>query len=432
MPSLRSYCLVIGLLSATTAVTPAMAGGFYLQEQSPKETGRAFSGGAAAADDPSTIFYNPAGMVELEGLQVSTGGTLIFINSRQANEGSTRTLPGQSGPIAIAGNGGGNPFADVVPIPSFYASAHVGGTPLWLGLGISAPFGLKLEYDSDFFGRYDSLRSDLKTYNVQPSFALRLNQSLSVGGGIDIQYADVELTNALPNLTASAPDARYRVEGDDLSVGWNIGVLARIGPARLGVHYRSGMEHRLSGSQSITGLLGSLSAANGVQAVEAPLNLPDIVTASATFSLDARTRLMATGRFYNWSVFKRLEIRPETGGKLIKEMGYKDSWSIALGAEHQLSERLTLRAGAMFDKTPTNADLLSTRVPDGDRTWATAGATYDLNDHLSINVSLAHVFIEKQLMDRTDSFFGGLASVHTLSRSSGNVDMVATSITARF
>ena len=432
MLSLRSYCLVIGLLSATTAAAPAMAGNFYLQEQSPKETGRAFSGGAAAADDPSTIFYNPAGMTELEGLQISTGGTLVFINSRQTNKGSTRTLPGQSGPIAIAGNGGGNPFADAVPIPSFYASAHVDGTPLWLGLGISAPFGLKLEYDSDFFGRYDSLGSDLKTYNVQPSLALRLNESLSIGGGIDIQYADVELTNALPNLSPSAPDARYRVEGDDLSLGWNIGILARIGPAQLGVHYRSGMEHRLSGSQSINGLLGSLSAANGVQAVEAPLSLPDIVTASAAFSVNAHTRLMATGRFYNWSVFKRLDIRPETGGKLIKEMDYKDSWSIALGAEHQLSDRLTLRAGAMFDKTPTNADLLSTRVPDGDRTWATMGATYDLSDHLSINVSLAHVFIEKQLMDRTDSFFGGLAGVHTLSRSSGNVDMVATSITARF
>jgi long-chain fatty acid transport protein len=111
---------------------------------------------------------------------------------------------------------------------------------------------------------------------------------------------------------------------------------------------------------------------------------------------------------------------------------YKDSWSIALGAEHDFSDRLTLRAGAMFDKTPTNPDYLSTRVPDGDRTWASLGATYDLTDHLSINLSYAHVFIEEQLMDRTDGFYGGAVDVTMLSRTSGNVDMLATSITARF
>lgn len=424
----------IGLLLFTLTPTPALAGGFYLQEQSPVEIGRAFSGEAAAADDPSTIFFNPAGMTELPGVQISTGGTLLFINSAQANEGSTRTQPGVPGQIAISGDSGGNPFDSTVPIPAFYASAHVGDSPIWLGLGVSAPFGLKLKYGSDFFGRYDSIYSDLKTYNVQPSLAVKLSESLSIGGGVDLQYADVTLTNALPNLSASTPDGHYSVEGDDLSVGWNLGILAKAGKAQFGLHFRSRMKHRLSGTQTISGLVGSLSAANATQDVESPLILPDIATASIAYRLTPHTRLMATARFYNWSVFRQLEIIPDGGTPLIKTLRYKDSWSLAMGAEHDLSPRLTLRGGAMFDKTPTNPDFLSTRIPDGDRTWLSMGATFDLTDHLSLNLSYAHVFIEKQLMDRTDSFYSGAAQVNvrTLSRSSGDVDMLATSLTARF
>ncbi|MBB4641768.1 OmpP1/FadL family transporter [Rhizorhapis suberifaciens] len=431
MPS-TGRCYILALSSSLMAASPAIAGGFYLQEQSPKEIGRAFSGGAAAADDPSTIFFNPAGMTELEGVQISTGGTLLFVDSGQTNEGSTRTAVGQTGSAAVGGPDGGNPFATVVPVPAFYATARIAASPVWLGLGISAPFGLKLTYNSDFFGRYDSLHSELMTINVQPSVAVKLGDTFAIGGGIDIQHADVKLSNALPNLAAGSPDGTYRVSGDDLSVGWNVGLLVHGGKAQFGLHYRSGMKHRLSGSQTLSGLMGGLASANGTQDIESPFNLPDIVTASLRVDMSPATRLMATGRFYNWSVFKRIEVRPEAGNSLIKELGYKDSWSMALGAEHDFSRRLTLRAGAMFDKTPTNPDLLSTRVPDGDRTWATVGASYELSQNLSLNLSLAHVFIEKQLMDRTDSYYGGGVSVHTLTRGNGNVDMVATSVTARF
>lgn len=435
MLSARSYYIALGLSSALLAACPARAGGFYLQEQSPKEIGRAFSGAAASADDPSTIFFNPGGMTELEGVQISTGGTLLFVDSRQMDQGSTRTIPGQTATAPISGNGGGNPFDGLVPIPSFYASAHVEGSPVWVGLGVSAPFGLKLEYGPGFFGRNDSLFSELRTYNVQPSLAVKLNESLSIGGGIDVQYAKVRLTNALPNPSASDPDGLSHVSGDDLSVGWNFGILAKAGKARLGLHYRSRVTHRLSGSQSVSGLLGPLAAANGTQDVEAPVNLPDITTVSLALDLAPQTRLMASGRYYNWSVFQRLEIIPDMGNAFIKQLRYKDSWGIAVGAEHDLSDRLTLRAGAMFDKTPTNPDFLSTRVPDGDRSWATMGATYALSDHLSLNLSYAHVFIKQQIMDRTDSFYAGSPAridIRTLSRSSGNVDMLATSITARF
>ena len=127
--------------AALAAPVPALAGGFYLQEQSPIEIGRALSGGAAAGDDPSTIYFNPAAMTELQGVQLSAGASALMASAHQTNRGSYRSIPGSTATVPVGGSDGGNPFESVIPIPSFYASAQV-TDKLWLGLGVNAPFGL--------------------------------------------------------------------------------------------------------------------------------------------------------------------------------------------------------------------------------------------------------------------------------------------------
>lgn len=415
----------------------AWAGGYLLQEQSQLEIGRAFSGGAAAADDPSTLYYNPAGMTELSGIQVSTGATALFIDSHQRDLGSTISRPAV-GPLAgstvvapIGGGNGGNPFAPVVPVPTTYATAQIGQSRLWLGFGLSAPFGLKLRYAPDFVGRYNSTYSNLLTLDAQPSFAWRVGDSLSIGGGLDVQYADVTLVGAMPSVAAGGPDTKAKLSGDDIALGWNAGVLLKLsGGLRIGLHYRSQVKHDLKGESELSGFSGTLSALNGSTPIRSPLTLPGSITASLSFPLDGKTRFMATGRHYNWSVFDQLRVVFPNGTVSAKDYRYRDSWSLSAGFEHIRSDRLTLRAGAMFDRTPTNPAFLSTRVPDGDRSWLSAGMSYRLSPHLSLNASYAHVFIEKQIMLRTDPFVG--STVDNRLRSSGNVDMLATSVTARF
>lgn len=428
-------------LASTTAIAGgilfapvAHAGGFYLQEQSPKETGRALSGGAAAADDPSVIFFNPAAMTQLSGIQTSAGGVLLFAKAKQTNRGSTRTVPTLATPIPVTGGDGGNPFDSAIPIPSFYASGQV-TDKLWVGLGVNAPFGLKLDYDAGFFGRYDSLYTNLKTYNIQPSAAYKLTDNLSIGGGVDVQYIKVTLTNALPNLSPLQPDGFARVSGDDWSVGWNAGIFYTTGNTNFGLHYRSKIEHNLKGSYTVSGLQGPLAAGNVTLDASAPVDLPDIVTASVAHKLTPQDRVMLTARWYNWSVFKNITIRPVGAATSVKELNYKDSFSVALGGEHDLNEKLTLRAGAMYDKTPTNEDFLTTRVPDGDRYWLTAGATYNFSPSLALNLSYAHTFVEKADIVRPDVYYAGspaAVTATTVARTSGNADQIAASFTARF
>jgi len=431
-PILRRPILTSLLLTAATAPVPALAGGFYLQEQSPIETGRALSGAGAAADDPSAIYFNPAAMTNLAGVQISAGGSALMASASQSNRGSYRTYPGSTVRAPVTGNDGGNPFEKVIPVPSFYATGQVTDR-LWLGLGVNAPFGLKLEYDDGFFGRYDSLYTDLKTYNIQPTAAYKLNENFSIGGGVDVQYVKVTLTNALPQVSPLiAGDGFARVKGDDWSVGWNAGLFYTDGATNVGVSYRSGMKHVLQGTQTVSGLVG---LPNGEQSATAPLNLPDIVTVGFMHRMTPRLRALVSARWYNWSKFKGIAITTASGGTTNKELYYKDSYSVSLGGEYDVSPALTLRVGTMFDRTPTNPQHLTTRVPDGDRAWLTGGATYNISPAFALNVSYAHTFVEKANIIRPDRYYDSTAAAltaTTLSQTSGNADQVAASLTARF
>lgn len=410
------------------AAAPANAGGFFLQEQSPRDIGRATAGDAAAADSPATIFFNPAGMTELEGFQVDSGLHVLFVESRQRNRGTTLNLapPATPAPVSlpVSGGDGGNPFDVPTVVPSGYASYQVSDR-LWLGLGVSSPYGLVVDYqEGEFFGRYDSIRSSVFTINVQPSIAFKVNDAISVGAGVDVQYLEVDLTSAVP--VPGGPDGRILIEGDDISFGWNAGVMVDLGAVRLGAHYRSEVVHDVEGTFNVTGTPADLQVA-----ALAPVTLPDLASFSIVVAPRERTRFYGSFRYYDWSDFDRIEVQREGLPTLLSPQNYDDTWSAAVAVEHDVSERLTLRLGTMYDETPTRDEFRTTRVPDGDRTWIAGGVTYGLAEHFDISLSYAHVFVSEEEIDRTDPL-SATASSTIRSTNSGNVDQVAAAVTARF
>lgn len=404
-----------------------------LQEQSPTGLGRAFAGDGALAGDASVIFYNPAGMTRLKGVTATLGLYSIFVDSHQSDRGSTRAASG-GGPVASGGGDGGNPFDQPVFIPSNFIAAPVTDR-LWLGIGVTAPFGMKVVYDDGWFGRYDSIRSDLKTFNAQPSFAYALSDRVSIGGGVDVQYIKAELSSALPNVGAGAPDGLLRITGDDVSVGWNAGLLAELRGIRVGLHYRSGIKHDLGGRLSVSGLEGALAAGNGAVDANSRVRLPDVARAAIVIGPEKPLRLLASAAWYNWSVFDAIRVTPEGGATVSDPQRYRDTWSVSVGGEYQLRSGMTLRAGAMYDKTPTRDAFRSTRVSGGDRRWASAGASIVITHRMTADLNYAHVFIERADVARTDLFYEGTAAetqTVTRSRDRGNVDMVSVALTTRF
>ncbi len=205
----------------------AAASGFALIEQSGSGLGNAFAGGAASAEDASTIFYNPAGMSRLSGGQLVVAGSAI------------RPSVNFTGTGGLGGNTGGDAGSWAL-VPNAYFAMEVNAKTR-IGLGINAPFGLQTEYAPNWMGRAQAIKSKLETVNLNPSVAYQLNDELSVGAGVNYQRVRGELTSVTPGGIGS-------VTGSDAAWGYNLGMLYNFTPsARIGVAYRSAISYNLSG-----------------------------------------------------------------------------------------------------------------------------------------------------------------------------------------
>ena len=255
----RKKWLATGLtsLGAMAAADSALGSGFQVRENSAAALGNAFAGAAASAEDASTVANNPAGMMALRGNQVSGDLSIVIPSAIFSGAGLTATR----GPIS-GGNGGNAGGAQ--PVPAAYG-VYDAAPDVKLGLALTVPFGLKTQYDSDWVGRYQAIKSDLEVVNVNPNIAYRITDWLSVGAGPAIQHASAELTNAINSTTLahlanpqlpsglSLPDGYARVTGDSWSVGYNLGVLAEISPGtRVGASYRSQVSYRLDGTATLS------------------------------------------------------------------------------------------------------------------------------------------------------------------------------------
>jgi long-chain fatty acid transport protein len=419
MTAIAKWGLGAGALLTTTALAGnVLAAGFYIQEQSAAGVGRAQSGNVVAADDASTVYFNPAGMTELPGLQAAAGVDLIIPNGGLTNNGSVDRSTGaylvnplSGGYSAPGGNNGGNP-GSATPVPDLYLTAEIPNSPITLGLALTAPVGFTSQFSPSGFARYDSIESKVVTIDFAPTIAWKVNDWLSVGAGIDEQYVYVKLSQALPNpLTLGGPtaatDGSLTLAGHEWATGWNAGILVKAGPAtKLGFSYRSAITHNVVGSVNFSGLTGPLAVQNGTFAAGAALNLPDIYAFGIAQKITPLLTLMAEGDYYGWSVFNKIDVHLiASGGDLVTPENYRDTYAFGVSGEYQLTDQWKLRGGVKYDQTPTVSAFRDTRVPDGDRFWVAGGVHYQFSDQIGVDASYAHIFVTSESINVTRTFY---------------------------
>ncbi|MAM33853.1 MAG: outer membrane transport family protein [Micavibrio sp.] len=416
-----ALCAIVAAGTLAFSADEADAAGFYIKEQSVSALGAAFSGSTTSIDDASTIYFNPAGMTRLDGPQANLGVNLLIPNGELDDTGST--LLG----APVGGGDGGNPY-DPTPVPNAYVAYPWMNGKLWTGLGVSAPFGLANEYDDDYFARYDSTETELLTINVAPTLAYQALPWLSIGGGVDIQYADAELKAV---VTDGVVEGESKLEGDDVSVGFNLGILATpIQGTDIGFSYRNGINHELDGEISATGLSGLNPAApnfsvNGT----ADLDLPDIWTLGVAHNLNDKWRLMGQATYFKWSEFEDITAISDAGATITSvEQGYENTWAFAIGAEYEYSPEWTFRAGYQFDETPTTDEFRTTRTPDGDRNWFTAGTTYKWNENFSLDFAAAYIDVAEEEISVTRNEGAAIVNADT----DGDVGILSLGLNYKF
>ena len=380
---LRSACA--GALVAL-AVSQAQAGGFALREQSSYGQGASYAG-IAAGGALSSMFWNPATLTQVPGIQsesVLTG--IMHYASNSVGAGST-----------LAALGGTSDTAKDALVPAGYFSWQV-NPKLWLGLSVNSPYGLQVTFPDAWAGRNFAGTSGLKTYNATPTIAYAVTDWLSVGAGVQVQYAKADFSSGL----ATGLGQQLQLSGHGWGYGFTAGITVMPTPTTtIGIGYRSRINQPIDGTMSLPAGVFFSPPLGTPGDINTTLNLPDTVTASLRQILTPQWTLLATVEWSNWS---RIGVSPiyqangapalAAGAPVSIAFNYSDGWFTSLGAEYHWNEALTLRGGLGYEKSPITDAVRTPRLPDNDRVWASIGASYQLTKKISLDAAYSHLFVK--------------------------------------
>jgi long-chain fatty acid transport protein len=414
-----TLALVVVSCLAFTA-DAVLAAGFSITQKSVKGLGNAFAGAAAVAEDASTIYFNPAGLTRLSGRQVQAGVHIFSYSLKFSDDGSTTVLN-----QPLTGGDGGNAGKQGV-IPNFFY-AHSISDSLKIGIGIVSPFGTDTEYDSDWVGRYYTVKSEFLTIDINPTIAYRINNMWSIGGGVSVQYLDAELTNAIDygTIMSGSPsreadgESKLKVDGD-WGYGFNLGVLFELSEAtRFGVAYRSEISYDLEGDARFKtpDEAAPIAGASGLVDTDAKadVDLPASLSVSGYHQLTDKWALLADITWTDWSTFDELRIKFDSdAGDSVSTFDLEDNFRYSLGATYTLNPQWTFRGGLAYDEsTVSSRRKRNPRLPDEDRLWFSLGTSYHFSDRLEFDFGYTYITnVEQAEIDKTatgeDEFRGAL------------------------
>ena len=369
----------------------ASAAGFQLMEQNASGLGNAYAGQAAAAENASTIFFNPAGMSLLPGAQITGSINLIRPSAKFTDSGASRSPIG-GGTAAPAGGGNGSDAGGLNFVPDAYFSYQLSPS-IWAGVGISAPFGLKTEYDSNFIGRFQSQKTQLKTYDINPSIAWKVNDAVSLGAGLSYQNANFKLDRSFSLVAAATPQT---VDLSDRQWGWNLGAMFSPGSnTRIGLSYRSSIGYHLTGGVNVQGVAGFPTTAS------ANVRLPATTSLALSQMLNDKWQILADATFTQWSSIKAIPLVLASGavGDTFN-FQFRDSWRAGIGANYRWTPEFMLKLGVAYDQTPVTDQFRTTSLPDNDRTWLSIGGKWAASKQSTVDFGYAHLFLSNSSINQ--------------------------------
>lgn len=373
---------LLGLSAAAAigaaGISSAEAGGFAIREQSAHGMGAAFAGAAANGAGLGSMFWNPAIMTQYHGWNTSVNGSLIVPDAKVRTTFPAVTNSGTITQGALA--------------PATYTSFQINDR-IWVGLATTSRFGLVTKYPFNNVGQFYARTSRVFSINFNPNIAYKVNQWLSIGAGLQVEYFKTRLTSANP--LSPPPFATTILKGDSYAIGFTLGALVTPweGTA-IGIGYRSRMNHKLEG------LVANFPGVPVPLNIRSNLVLPDQITIGLRQRITPQFTLLAGLEWTNWSVFNSFPVvstGPVAAGATITSLDFRwrDGWYASVGGEYQWNEKLKVRGGLGYEWSPVSNRIRGQRLPDQNRVWASIGMSYQLTPALSLDASYTHLFIPK-------------------------------------
>jgi long-chain fatty acid transport protein len=374
---------------------------------------------------------NPAGTSRLRTRQL-VGALHVITPSINFNNEASVSASQQS--LGGAGGDAGGPNHVPNYVPNLYFSMPI--NQAWsFGVGFTAPWGLVTDYEGSWAGRFQAVKSRIKTMNLNPAVSLKVANNVALGLGLNVQRIEGEFTNhlnysgALLSAAAAASFApgsptfsaiaaatlalewNAMIKDADTGKGWNIGMLWDLDPnSRLGLSYRSRVSYTLSGDATFTnpvlsslpalaqGLAKGLAKAVNVQklsdsGISSEVKMPEIVNISY-FRAMGRWDIMADAQWTGWSAIQDLTFFRKNGEMLTSTPeNFKDAWKFAVGANWEDDPVWTVCGGLACDQSPVHTAYRTARLPDANKTWLTLGGQHKMSDEFQFDLGTAYLWV---------------------------------------
>lgn len=459
----KGALLAAGAVTALVAAGQAHAAAFYIQEQSTKAVGRAFSGEVSEMGAQQQ-WWNPAAIGGISSFESYTGFTAIIPKADAVNRGSTITRPGfplgaVPGLPALPGGlryptiaGGAETITGNESVHNMVNNGYLpnGGFAIPLpghfsfGFTVTSPYSFTTNYGPNDWTRYSADKSRLRTLDFQPSLAWG-NDHVSFGAGPNVEYVRATLSNYLPDpLTniqtalvnnfsgivgptlgtvignaAGAPlsaalntsDGHQYLKGSGWDVGYSLGFQFHNDQADIGVSYKSAIKHKLKGHLIIDGLGGILATQGANQTVDgaiARFTTPWQVNFGMRYHVTPRLTLNGQVTRFGWDKFSaiRLSNLGANADQAVAE-DYHNSWSFAGGFDYKVTPKLTWRAGVQRDLSPIGDGNRDPRVPDGNRWNFATGGSYEMTSRMGLDAAFSYDKIQGANIDKTTIAYAG-------------------------
>lgn len=392
MKSSLSLRAAVCVALATVSSSSVLAAGFQVNEHSANGLGRAMAGQAAMPENASVLATNPAAIGVFTSAQFS-GSVSAILPSVDVSGQTTSSIQTENGNMVIASQATSeDDIADVAVIPSFFYVNPINDK--WsVGVGAFSNYGLRSDYGDDFEALHFADTAEIKSFTINPAVSYKVNDALRLGFGLNVTYADAEISSSLPNSLTQVlgvPTANasvFKLEGDDFGYGWNAGIFFQpTSTTNLALSYRAETKLELDGEVS------SALSAELNQPGSLDLNLAAITELAVSQQLDAQWSVQASLVLTDWSTFEKLEANLASGDDFpIKEENFDDSLRASIGVTYVLNDEYTLRAGYAYDDGVVTVENRSLSIPDTDRHWVTGGVTYTMTDATTIDLAYAYI-----------------------------------------
>ena len=373
--------LVIGVVAMSSSYL--WASGFFVYHQDAKAQGQA-GAFTAQADNPSAIYYNPAGMSQLDGTQISAGTEFIRLETEYKNpQGIEEDLQ-----------------AEWAVVPNAYITTDLGTEKWTVGLGLYAPFGLGTSWKDTGLLRYVATDNSFNMVNINPAVAYQLLPELSVAAGID--YYNVYSNTGELKANFVLADANIKVDVNGDGWGFNLGGLWKPHPQHsIGLCYRSRVDLNLSGDYKIKDIPAGLGYPNSISYnASTDLTLPSIVNAGYAFRPVEKLKLEFDVYWVEWSTIDKAVLKDDDTDTVLSSVNkdWDNTCIFALGGEYLIDPQWTVRAGYSYQQNAVPERTFDPSLPDSDLHVITVGLGYTI-ERFTIDVAYGLGLYEERDID---------------------------------